>query len=44
LQKQKLIYNKYFEQKIIMSYFIQAKEHDGSMHAKIKCMNIHGVL
>jgi hypothetical protein len=44
LQEQKLNYNEYSEQKLKMRYFIQAKEYDMNMHAKIKCMNMHGFL
>jgi hypothetical protein len=42
LQKQKLNYNKYSDQKINMRYFIQANEYYINMHAKIQFMNMHG--
>jgi hypothetical protein len=44
LQTQKLNYNKYSEQEINMSNFVQAKEYDMNMHVKIQCMNMHGFL
>jgi hypothetical protein len=44
LQKQKLKYNNYPEQQINMRHFIQAKEYDMNMNAKIQCMNMHECL
>ncbi len=44
LQEQKLNHRNYYEQKINMIYFIQAKGYDMNMHANILCMNMHGFL
>jgi hypothetical protein len=44
LQKQKLNHNNYSEPKINMRHFIQAKEYDMNMNAKIQCMDMHGFL
>jgi hypothetical protein len=44
LQKQKLKYNNYPEQQINMRHFIQAKEYDMNMNAKIQFMNMHECL
>jgi hypothetical protein len=44
LQKQKLNHRNYSEQNINMSHFIQAKEYDMNMHAKIQFMNMHAYL
>jgi hypothetical protein len=41
LQKQKLNHNNYYELKINIIYFIQAKEYDMLLHAKIPCMDMH---
>jgi hypothetical protein len=44
LLKPKLNHRNYYEQKINMIYFIQAKGYDMNMHANILCMNMHGFL
>ncbi len=44
LQKHKLNHRNYYEKKINMIYFIQAKGYDMNMHANIPCMNMHGFL
>jgi hypothetical protein len=44
LQEQELNHSNYFEQELNARNFIQAKEHDMNMHAKIQCMNMHGFL
>jgi hypothetical protein len=42
--RQILKHNNYFEQKINMSYFIQANGYDMNIYAKIQYMNNHVVL
>jgi hypothetical protein len=44
LQKSRLNHNNYSNQKINMSYFIQANEHNMSMHAKIGDLILYGFL
>jgi effector-binding domain-containing protein len=44
LQEQKLNPNKYCEQQIKMSNFVQATEHDVHMYAKFGCLDFYGVL
>jgi hypothetical protein len=44
LQEQKLNSNKYSEQEINLSYFIQAKNYDMNMHTKFQCVNKHAFL
>jgi hypothetical protein len=41
LQEQKLNPMNYFEQEIIMSNFVQAKEYAMIMYAKFQYMNMH---
>jgi hypothetical protein len=44
LQEQELNHSNYFDQELNARNFIQAKEQDMNMHAKIQCMNMHGFL
>jgi hypothetical protein len=43
-QEQRLNPGTYSKKKINMSYFIQAKEYDMNIHAKIQCIIMHGCL
>jgi hypothetical protein len=42
--KQRLKHNNYSEQKINMSYFVQATEYEMNMHAKFQYLNMHRFL